>query len=634
MTRHLRVSLLSVNQTPLDWSGNLRRLGNGIKAARQEGAHVVLCPELCLTGYGCEDYFLNDAILHRAEQCLWELAALDPTTLVIAGLPFALEGKRYNALALLFDGRLLGLQFKSHLAKSGIHYEPRWFDPWPLGRKGWVSLRGRTIPCGSLMININGYQATMEICEDAWVDDALRPCLAFRGQVHGVFNASASHFSLGKSSERDRVILHTSELIQGDAFYANHLGCEAGRAIYDGELLAARQGTWLGRTERLGLTPWNHVTVEVPYKPKTNTCDLVLSIPDKERVPLPPCLKKRSFESKECAFPAAATLGLWDYLRKSGQEGFSLSLSGGVDSAVCAVLVAMMCQRVADERRQGRLSEHTFPLPHPLTGSLLHTIYQGSKHSSQRTHDAAAALANELGASHRVWSIQPLVDAYQNLVEQPLGRTLEWEQDDLALQNIQARTRAPGIWMWAGLHRHLLLTTSNRSEAAVGYATMDGDTAGSLAPIAGVEKTFLRYWLAWLCENASPFGGPFASLNAIVDQAPTAELRPLGQEQTDEADLMPYPVLDALEHAMVFERRSVKECHETIQDQFGHQYDASSLKQWTLNFIRLFSQNQWKRERIAPAFHLDDNSLDPKTWARFPILCSQFREERRQLEQS
>src|SRR5476651_369814 len=130
------------------------------------------------------------------------------------------------------------------------------------------------------------------------------------------------------------------------------------------------------------------------------------------------------------------------------------------------------------------------------------------------------------------------------MVEQGLGRKLSWKTDDIALQNIQARVRSPGIWMVANLQNALLLATSNRSEAAVGYATMDGDTAGGLSPIAGIDKAFLRRWLVWL-EQQGPLGiGPIPELAAVNAQAPTAELRPPSATQTDEADLMPYEILD------------------------------------------------------------------------------------------
>jgi NAD+ synthase (glutamine-hydrolysing) len=211
-----------------------------------------------------------------------------------------------------------------------------------------------------------------------------------------------------------------------------------------------------------------------------------------------------------------------------------------------------------------------------------------------------------------------------------LGRALEWKNDDIALQNIQARARAPGVWMLANVTKALLLSTSNRSEAAVGYATMDGDTAGGLSPIAGIDKAFLRRWLRWL-ETVGPFGlGPIPELSAVNVQAPTAELQPPDHAQTDEKDLMPYDLLDAIERAAIRDKRSPHEAYLLMRAQFPG-YEPADLVAWLERFFRLWSKNQWKRERYAPSFHVDDANLDPKTWCRFPILSGGYERELAEL---
>jgi NAD+ synthase (glutamine-hydrolysing) len=223
------------------------------------------------------------------------------------------------------------------------------------------------------------------------------------------------------------------------------------------------------------------------------------------------------------------------------------------------------------------------------------------------------------------------VKGYRRIVSSALGHELDWKTDDLALQNIQARTRAPSVWLIANLKRALLLSTSNRSEAAVGYATMDGDTAGGLSPIAGIDKPFIRRFLRWL-EKEGPEGvGNIPELSFVNDQAPTAELRPPGEGQTDEADLMPYELLDAMERATIRDKRSPREVFELMRVEFSN-YPPSQLYQWLERFYRLFSQNQWKRERYAPSFHVDDANLDPKTWCRFPILSGGFERELGELK--
>lgn len=186
--------------------------------------------------------------------------------------------------------------------------------------------------------------------------------------------------------------------------------------------------------------------------------------------------------------------------------------------------------------------------------------------------------------------------------------------------------------MLANLRNALLLSTSNRSEAAVGYATMDGDTSGGLSPIAGIDKAFLRQWLTWL-EKRGPLGiGAIAALAAVNGQAPTAELRPQEMSQTDEADLMPYELLDAIERAAIRDKQTPVEVFEVMSAQFG-QYPAGQLAGWVERFFVLWSRNQWKRERYAPSFHVDDENLDPKTWCRFPILSGGFEQELQELRE-
>jgi NAD+ synthase (glutamine-hydrolysing) len=268
-----------------------------------------------------------------------------------------------------------------------------------------------------------------------------------------------------------------------------------------------------------------------------------------------------------------------------------------------------------------------------IMGRLLTTVYQRTANSGPVTQSAAQRLAEAVGAEHHLLDVGPTVSGYVSLLESALGRHLTWEHDDLALQNIQARARAPSVWMFANIKGALLLSTSNRSEAAVGYATMDGDTAGGLSPIAGIDKAFLLAWLKWL-EEVGPKGmGPIHALDVVNAQVPTAELRPPGAHQTDEADLMPYPILDAIERAAIRDRLSPLETFEVLR---GLKPDiaAAQLGAWVERFFRLWCRNQWKRERYAPSFHLDDENLDPKTWCRFPILSGGYEVELEELREA
>ncbi|MCC6232515.1 MAG: NAD(+) synthase, partial [Verrucomicrobiales bacterium] len=346
-----------------------------------------------------------------------------------------------------------------------------------------------------------------------------------------------------------------------------------------------------------------------------------------------------SAHMKEEEFTRAVGLALFDYLRKSRSQGFVVSLSGGADSSSIACLVAMMVRTgCAELGREGFARKLAQVRGLPTSGevrdvvrALLTTAYQATRNSGPVTRAAARAVAEAVGAEHHEWDIAELHEGYVRMIEGTLGRALEWAKDDVALQNIQARVRSPGIWMLTNVKGALLLSTSNRSEAAVGYATMDGDTSGGLAPIAGIDKAWLRHWLVWL-ETEGPVGlGPIPALRAVNVQAPTAELRPQESGQTDEADLMPYPVLDAVERSAIRDKRSPVEAFQQVRLQFP-QYTPRQLAFWVDRFFRLWCRNQWKRERYAPSFHLDDENLDPRTWCRFPILSGGFEVELEELK--
>ncbi|HEX7260564.1 MAG TPA: NAD+ synthetase, partial [Luteolibacter sp.] len=172
--------------------------------------------------------------------------------------------------------------------------------------------------------------------------------------------------------------------------------------------------------------------------------------------------------------------------------------------------------------------------------------------------------------------------------------------------------------------------------AAVGYATMDGDTSGSLAPIAGIDKAWLRKWLRWL-ETDGPLleksgRANIPALSVINSQQPTAELRPAGAAQTDESDLMPYPILDVIERAAIRDKRGPGDVLILLQRDFP-EFSEAQLFHWLTRFFHLWSRNQWKRERYAPSFHLDDQNLDPKTGCRWPILSDGFVMELEELKQ-
>jgi len=668
--RYVKVAGAALNQTPLDWPGNRAHILAAIRAARAEGVHVLCLPELCISGYGCEDAFHGESV---AAQAARELTALLPETRGIAvavGLPVIHGGALYNCAALLVDGALAGLAAKRVLAGDGVYYEPRWFKAWPAGQAEVCAVDGQSVPIGDLLFDLGGVRVGFEICEDAWARGLGRPAAP---DADILLNPSASHFAFGKQETLKGIVLEGARVSHAAYVYANLAGNESGRLIFDGTVLIAQGGRLLAENRRFSYRDVGLVTALADLRagrlerrrlayPRAEAAAARQTVSLPFAFPQPTREQVRAWNaradgpapalSREEEFARAVPLALFDYLRKSRARGLAVSLSGGVDSSTVAVLGALMLRQALAELGWDGLRAklaHVPDLPpapaepggeaaaiRALTRRLLLTVYQAAANSSAATRNAARGLAEALGSRHMELEIGPLVDAYERLAEGALGRPLTWEHDDIARQNIQARVRSPGIWLLVNAEGFLLLCTSNRSEVGVGYATMDGDTSGGLAPIAGANKTFLRGWLRAVERGGVSGLGPLPALAAVNDAAPTAELRPPGQGQSDEADLMPYPVLDAIEQAAIRDRMSPLEAwrHLCALNFPGIALTPRGAADCVARFFRLWSRSQWKRERLAPSFHLDDENLDPRTWCRFPILQGGYETELEELERA
>lgn len=608
----IKIGGATVNQIPFDWNNNTHNILAAIEEARKQQIRILCFPELCVTGYGCEDLFLSDWLAEHAWKEVLKIRDYTQDITICIGLPVRVEGVTYNGSCVISNGKIIGITFKQNLARDGVHYEPRWFDPWVPYRTVELVLGDEKIQAGDLIYEIEGVKFGFEICEDGWRKNYRPGYRLMERGVNLIMNPSASHFAMGKSILREReVVLDGSVSFNCVYLFTNLLGNEAGKMIYDGDIIIAQKGKLLAVNKRLSFRNYTILACSVDFRN-----------PEHSEVIPSTDIKDRNEELTQ-----AVALALYDYARKSKAKGFVLSLSGGADSSSCAVFVAEMVKRAVAELGWDIVNKTLGIEAHDLkeaVGKLLTCAYQGTINSSSQTFNAAKSLADSIGAEFHQWTIDEEVNSYSRKIENAIGRKLTWEQDDVTLQNIQARSRSPIIWMLANIKRAVLLTTSNRSEGDVGYATMDGDTSGSLSPIAGLSKIFILQWLRWAEKNLNHTG-----LNLVNNLQPTAELRPLERNQTDEDDLMPYAVLAEIEKWAILMRRSPLQVYEVMK--INH--DPVMLKLWIKKFFRLWSANQWKRERLAPAFHLDDLNVDPRTWCRFPILSSGFSEELLKLDQ-
>ncbi|MCB1315053.1 MAG: hypothetical protein KDK27_03820, partial [Leptospiraceae bacterium] len=496
---YFQLATVSVNQTALDWNGNRDRIQNALTdiLERTPGDNralpdCILFPELCVSGYGCEDAFHSEDVARRSWDALEEIAdhsrALTRTTLIFLGLPVRLADRVYNCMAAVYDGRVIGIVPKANLAGDGVHYEPRWFSDYRESGQQQVRRTDREIPLGPLLFDHNGVRISLEICEDAWV--AARPSLAHLARgVEIVLNPGASHFALGKYNIRRHIALESSRALLTVFAQVNLLGCEAGRMIYDGSSIVASAGEILyenrgfsfadfitnevtldlGKNRALRSRIYSHKKQETPSATEQDRSNPILivtgsatrqsigfsddSMPVKSRTSHPAAMHtyaSRSVDdaahlSREMEFLHAVTLGLFDYLRRSRSRGFVISLSGGADSASCALLIQRMLAFAVHElgiqetlRRLGRpeltqklkieddsvlaVGQRLKLATDALTGEFLHTVYQATDQSSETTRSAAATIAAEFNSHHNEVDVQELVNAYNARIESILKR--------------------------------------------------------------------------------------------------------------------------------------------------------------------------------------------------------------------
>jgi NAD+ synthase (glutamine-hydrolysing) len=704
---------ISINQTALDWEGNLNRIIESLqyynKIKDPNEYYIILFPELVLSGYGCEDGFLFSSTKKYSWENLFKILEVSKKmnhTLIFIGTPFYYRGNIFNCMAVIYEGEILALIPKSYLAGEGLHYEQRWFTPY---QKPWKKIiynfkdQSWEFYFGQGLIDFYGIRIGVEICEDAWVNN--RPSLNFfyDSDIDLILNPAASHFGFGKYNIRKNIAISTSFYFHCYYFSVNLLGNEAGKSIYDGSFLLAKNGELLYDTERFSFKDILIRSFKIEFNELRNLRDRIYSrrkdrkknfdvpilyiseyqkkiqsplgfndhsiVNDKQQSSFESIIEyeyiyqfpkmNQQIESTFVEFLEVERLALFDYMRKTQSKGYTISLSGGADSSLCAILVYQMIRKGVIELGIEHFAKKIhYPLSKEemvqlnkksieeqiqfFSNKFIYTIYQKTKQNSDRTYELANELAKEIHSNHININIQSLVDESLKIFEEATHIKLTWENDDIPLQNIQARIRNPIAWLLANKTNSILIVTSNRSEASVGYTTMDGDTSGGVAPIAGIDKAFILKFLNFISEYSDEFTISIKTAKKIMEQPPSAELRPLEKEQTDEQDLMPYPILSMIERFAIEELLSPEEILEKLllykNKQFKgfikkydfpyfkdfinllDNYREEDLKFLINKFFTLWHQNQWKRERFATTFHIDSYNVDPRGWFRFPIL--------------
>lgn len=539
----MRVASGQINPTIGDFKGNSEKVLSFAARAREAGCSLVVFPELCLCGYPPMDLLEYDLFVEENLKALREVQSAAPKGIgIVVGYVDrnrARPGKGLvNAASLLADGRIIHTQAKTLLPTYDVFDEARWFEP----------AAARSI------VSFQGEKLGIAICEDIWWEGEPAPGLRYPVDPVAelldagatlILSPSASPFHAGKPRIRLDLLSRIGKTSGVPVVYVNTVGAND-NIIFDGQsMVTSREGklVFLGKAfeEELAI-----VDTDAPGP----------------EVPLP--------EDRYAQIEGALVLGIRDYVRKCGFTRVHLGLSGGIDSALVAVLAV---------KALGAGRVDVFGLP--------------SRYSSTGSVEDARALAANLGLTLRLLSIEDIFGSYLRTLEP----VFEGRQPDITEENVQARIRGTLLMAFSNKFNSLLLTTGNKSELATGYCTLYGDMSGGLAVIGDLLKVEV-YGLA-KAINARERLIP----ESIIAKAPSAELRP---DQKDQDSLPPYETLDAiLQHYLVQ--------NESAADIAGCGFDAGLVR----SVIGMVEKAEYKRRQAPPVLKVSPKAFG--TGRRIPI---------------
>lgn len=668
MPSHLAtLATCSLDQWAMDFDGNYDRIVQSCLLAKQEGARYRLGPELEITGYGCEDHFLEIDTSDHALEVLAKLldhATATENLLCDFGLPVVHKNVRFNCRVLCLNHRILMIRPKQALAGDGNYREERWFTRWArinqvddfyLPQTLWrfAGEPGkRTVPFGDCYLRLNDCSVGVESCEELFTPDSPHIRLGLNG-VEVIGNGSGSHHQLRKLNTRVDLIRSASQKSGGVYLYANQSGCDGGRMGYDGSALIACNGDVVAQGSQFTLADVEVITSTVNldavrgYRAFSSSRGVQAASSLEHQMPFvvvdwnlcehedmdlhisPPIPVRYHSPEEEIALGPA--VWLWDYLRRcQGASGYFLPLSGGADSAATAAIVFSMCRLVAKSRDPGvvgdamritKLSEAQVGDARLVASRILHTAFLGTSNSSQQTENFAKTLAGEVGNYHLSVNINPVIAAIVQLFG-TLGKTPKYKvhggtyAENQALQNIQARFRMVFSYMlaqllpWVRGHNDgflIVLGSANVDEGLRGYLTKYDCSSADVNPIGGIAKRDLKRFLLWGVANLD-----LPALRGIVDQPPSAELEPITEThtQTDEEDM-----------GCTYEELSVfgslrKNEHLGPVSMFRRwhalwpQVSPSKIADKVKFLFRHYSVNRHKMTTITPSYHAESYSPD------------------------
>jgi NAD+ synthase (glutamine-hydrolysing) len=529
----MKIAIVQFNPVVGDIVGNANRVIAFCHQAQQKGAAAVVFPELAITGYPPEDLLLRPDFISRVEHELENIANQFPMLNVILGYPEQDEGGLFNSVAVLYDGKLTANYRKQQLPNYGVFDEKRYFE-------------AGTSPC---VVEIQGVKFGITVCEDIWTPDACAQSKDAGAEI--IINLNASPFELNKLDKRRKTLRSRAQESGLPIVYVNQVGGQD-ELVFDGASFVMDETGVVIQS----LTPFEE------------TLDLIEFV---KKVRIHPVAKKQSSDLSELAgIYKALVLGVTDYVTKNKFSGAVLGLSGGIDSALTLAIAV-----------------------DALGPDQVEVLLMPSRYTADMSNEDAVKQAKAMGVEYDIVPIEPAVNAFSSM----LADTFNGLANDVTEENIQARCRGVLLMAVSNKKRKILLTTGNKSEMSVGYATLYGDMAGGFAPIKDVPKLMVYALAKYRNEIASVIP------ERVIDRPPSAELAP---DQKDEDSLPPYAILDDILARYI-------EQDESRDDIVASGFDESVVDR----VLKLVEQNEYKRRQSPPGIKITSKSFGRER--RYPI---------------
>lgn len=533
---NLRIAIAQLDFLVGDLRGNASRVLHTASEARDRlRAHAVVFPELALAGYPPEDLILRRDFMAQAERILDEIAGQVHGIDVIVGFPENRTGMPYNSAAVLRDGKIHAIYRKHALPNYGVFDEKRYFLPG-------------SEPC---VFDLQGVPVGITICEDLWLPGAVEQAAQAGAKL--ILNINASPYHANKIKEREAVARERIAVTDVPLVYVNLIGGQD-ELVFDGaSFVMNREGTVTFRAPEF----------EEALLPVDFACgDAVEPIADGVTEPL---------TEIESIYKALVT-GIRDYVGKNRFQGAVLGLSGGIDSALTLALAT-----------------------DALGANKVESVLMPSRYTAAMSIEDARLEAEALGCRYHIIPIEPAFDAFLGMLEESFAGL----PPDTTEENIQARCRGVILMAFSNKKRKILLTTGNKSEMSVGYATLYGDMAGGFAPLKDVPK-LLVYRLAEYRNSLSP-----VIPQRVIERPPSAELKP---DQRDEDSLPPYSILDPILEMYVEHDKSVDEI-------IAAGFPEHEVKR----VAKMVDSNEYKRRQAPPGVKITRRAFGRDR--RYPITC-------------